>query len=245
VRRGRSRTDRARIPILVVTGLPPDPDFIWRMSELEADGFRLKSNVRALPGKLLACLQKFGREDHARCAERNAESGAKGGDARTVASGAAKDNMPIATLYAGDRHAAPISLAEVRALVDRRRELDLFLDYVTDDPRGRLSGYRDHAGVFHETFLGETSAWIVSELVRVRKAVRVDTMKRLRGGGGESALRLVQKARQAVDVHLVVRGKVSRTEWRAFHTVGEKGAMAFEFRPPEGMTWAVMVRERA
>jgi CheY-like chemotaxis protein len=235
-----------RVPILVVTGLPAEPDFVWRMSELEADAFIQKSNVGVLPEKLLACLRKTGREDHARCAERNAESrpgaGAAhpaAGDGRTAAALA-----PVATLYADDRHGVPIPLAELRALVERRSELDLFLDCVTDDPRGRLAGRRDHAGVFHETFLGETSAWIVSELVRARKAVRADAMKRLRGGGSESAVRLVQKARKAIDVNLLVRGKVSRTEWRAFRTVGEKGGMAFEFRPPVGMRWAVLVKEK-
>ena len=235
-----------RVPILVVTALPPEPDFVWRMSELEADAFVPKSNVRVLPDKLLACLRKTGREEHARCADRNAEShpgagtvAAEGGHGAPAAIA-----LPVATLYANDRHGVPILPGEQRALALRRSEIDLFLDYVTDDPRGRLAGYRDHAGVFHETFLGETSAWIVSELVRARRAVRADAMKRLSGGGPESAVRLVQKARKAVDVNVVVRGKVSRTEWRAFHTVGEKGAMGFEFRPPLGMTWAVMVREK-
>jgi CheY-like chemotaxis protein len=233
-----------RVPIVVVTALPAEPDFVWRMSELEADAFVPKDNIRVLPDKLLACLRKTGRENHADCLARNAASRPEGQGSPSVASATAHA-APAATLYANDRHGVPILSNELSALVARRSELDLFLDYATDDPRGRLAGYRDHAGVFHESFLGETSAWIVSELVRARKAVRADAMKRLRGGGNESAVRLVQKARQAVDVHLLVRGKASRTEWRAFHTVGEKGATGFEFRPPEGMTWAVLVKERA
>ncbi len=233
----------ARVPILVVTALAPELDFVWRMSELEADAVVLKSNIRVLPEKLLGCLRKTGREDHARCAERNSES-RPGAGLEAPSAAAAAATAPEATLFANDRQGVPIAGSELRALIERRSELDLFLDYATDDPRGRLAGYRDHAGVFHETFLGETSAWVVSELVRARRPVRADAMKRLRGGGNESAVRLVQKARQAVDVHLVAGGKASRTEWRAFHTVGEKGGMGFEFRPPEGMTWAVVVKER-
>jgi DNA-binding response OmpR family regulator len=249
--RSRSRGPM-RVPILVVTALAAEVDFVWRMAELEADAFIPKSNVRVLPEKLLGYLKKNGREDHARCAQRNAQSRPGGERVQGLESAQAPALLaahpvapdPAATLYANDRHGVPILTTEFQSLVERRRDFDLFLDYATDDPRGRLAGYRDHAGVFHESFLGETSAWIVSELVRVRKPVRADALKRLRGGGSESAVRLVQKARKAVDVHLLVRGKESRTEWRSLHTFGEKDAIGFEFRPPAGMTWVVMVRER-
>jgi hypothetical protein len=57
-------------------------------------------------------------------------------------------------------------------------------------------------------------------------------------------VRLVQKARQEVDVRRIVRGKQSRTEWRAFHTRGSKLGIEFVFEPPEGMTYAVLVKAR-
>jgi hypothetical protein len=83
-----------------------------------------------------------------------------------------------------------------------------------------------------------------AELVEARKAIRADGLKRLRGGGHESAVRLVQKARQAVDVRRIVRGKESRTEWRAFHTLGTKMGTEFVFEPPAGMTYAVIVKAK-
>jgi CheY-like chemotaxis protein len=234
MRNARALSNGARrVPIVVVTAFRSDPDYVWAMSELEAEGFIAKSNLGALADKLAGALKKRGREDHARCAECNEES-------RVERASLAKG--PPATLFAHDRRAVVIDAAEVAALGLRRRELDLFLDYATEDPRGWLAGYRDHAGAFHETRLGETSAAILAELVEARKPLRPDALKRLRGGGRESAVRLVQKARQAVDVRKIVRGKESRTEWRAFHTRGSKVAMEFEFQPPVGMTYAVMVR---
>lgn len=230
MRNARSLSNGARrVPIVVVTAFRSDPDYVWAMSELEAEGFIAKSNLAALADKLAGALKKRGREDHARCAECNDESrvGLKG---------------PPAMLYAHDRAAVVIDAAEVAAIALRRKEHDLFLDYATEDPRGWLAGYRDHAGAFHETRLGETSAAILVELVKARSPMRADALKPLRGSGRESAVRLVQKARHAVDVRKMVRGKESRTEWRAFHTVGSKQAMEFVFEPPVGMTYAVMVR---
>jgi hypothetical protein len=55
-------------------------------------------------------------------------------------------------------------------------------------------------------------------------------------------VRLVQQARKAVDVRLMVAGKESRTEWRSIHTVGGKGGMGFVFEPRAGVRWAVMVK---
>jgi DNA-binding response OmpR family regulator len=224
------------VPIVIVTALPAKVDFVWRLAKLDANDFVEKANIGALPDKLAEALRRSGREDHARCAECNAASRPTEGAARTA--------DVAATLFGPDRHGVAIDAMEMAAVVARRAEYDLFLDFVTDDARGRLAGYRDHDGVFHEAFLGETSAGILAELVQARRVVRADALKRTRGGGQESAVRLVQKARQAVDVHAIVRGKESRTEWRAFHTMGEKGATAFVFEPPVGMTYAVLVKEK-
>jgi hypothetical protein len=177
-------------------------------------------------------LKKRGREDHARCQACEEES--------RVGSAAAAATGPTATLFAHDRAGAVISAADVNVLVARRAEHDFFLDFATEDPRGWLAGHRDHAGTFHETRLGETSAAILAELVQAKKPIRADGLKRLRGGGHESAVRLVQKARQAVDVRKIVRGKESRTEWRAFHTLGSKMGAEFVFEPPAGMTYEVI-----
>ena len=234
MRHARSLSNGARrVPIVVVTAFRSDPDYVWAMSELEAEGFIAKSNLAALADKLAGALKKRGREDHARCAECNEESRV----------GLAKG--PGATLFAHDRSAVVIDAAEVAALGLRRREHDLFLDFATEDPRGFLAGYRDHAGAFHESRLGETSAAILAELVEARRPMRPDALKRLRGSGRESAVRLVQKARHAVDVRKMVQGKESRTEWRAFHTRGSKLAVEFEFEPPAGMTYAVMVKGKS
>jgi hypothetical protein len=43
--------------------------------------------------------------------------------------------------------------------------------------------------------------------------------------------------------HVGERDESGARERRAFDTVGEKGGMGFELRPPEAMTWAVVVKE--
>lgn len=75
IRMLRKKSNGARrVPVLVVTAFRSDPDFVWAMAELEADGFVEKANIGKLPDKLLAVLKKNGREDHANCARCNAES---------------------------------------------------------------------------------------------------------------------------------------------------------------------------
>lgn len=137
---------------------------------------------------------------------------------------------------------APIGREEVERLVQQRAEYDLFLDYASDGERRFLAGYRDHKTVFRERYVTETSAAIVSELVEARKALRADAIPRLKNGGHPSAVRLVQQARKAVDVRLMVSGRESRTEWRSIHTVGKKGGMGLVFDPRAGVTYAVIVK---
>ena len=132
---------------------------------------------------------------------------------------------------------------EFRALVERRVECDLFVTFTTPGPEGHLAGYRDRDGMFRDTFLTPTSASILAELVEGSgKAIRANALRCIKESGLGSAVRLVQQARKMVDVNAVVGGKVSRTTWRAFHTVGDKNAMAFKFEPPAGFHWVVLVR---
>ncbi len=233
--RGRWKGKRS-VAIVVVTGFRADPDFVWAMSELDADGFCAKANIETLPEKLRAALKKRGRERHADCAECNAES-------RVV------ESMPrgAARVFSNEYpRGRAIGAEEVEAIVKRRAEHDLFLDYASiAGTRGYLAGFRDHRRIFREAFLAETSAAILAELVEAGKPIRADALRRLRHGGHVSAVRLVQKARKEVDVHVMMRGRESAREWRAFHTVGGKGATAFVFEPPAGKNYAVLVREGA
>jgi hypothetical protein len=64
----------------------------------------------------------------------------------------------------------------------------------------------------------------------------------LKHGGHESAVRLVQQARKAVDVHVKVGDRESRTEWRSIHTIGGKGQTSFLFDPRPGVRYAVIVK---
>jgi DNA-binding NarL/FixJ family response regulator len=223
---------KGRVAIVVVTAFRFDPDFVWQMAELEADAFVQKQNSQSLPDKLLRALKKNGRESHASCAQCSAESRA----AETLPRSPAR-------LFSHEHvRGAPIDAEDVQRILARRAEYDLFLDYASDGRKGYLAGHRDHRRVFREALITETSAAILAELVESRRPTRADAIGRLKKGGQESAVRLVQQARKAVDVRVMVGGKESRTEWRSIHTVGGKGAMGFVFEPRPGVTYAVMVK---
>ena len=223
---------KGRVAIVVVTAFRADPDFVWQMSELEADGFVEKARIQALPDKLLKALKKNGRDGHASCAGCSAEARAAESVPRSPARVFTHEHV----------RGAPIGTEDVQRFLAQRAEYDLFLDYASDGEKGYLAGYRDHRRVFRETLLTETSAAIVAELVEARRAVRADAIGRLKKGGQASAVRLVQQARKAVDVRLMVGGKESRTEWRSIHTVGGKGGMGFVFEPRPGVRYAVIVK---
>ncbi len=247
IRLVRERSNgKTRVPIVVVTAWRSDPDFVWEISELECDGFVTKGKIEALGGKLGVALGKTGRGEHGNCDACNAASAPKRAGSRAGAGGDDSDGdagaLHVATLYAHDRYGVGIDESELRAIVAKRAEYDLFLDAVTEDARGWRAGKRDYDGAFQETWVGEMSAGILLELVEAKRALRADGMKKLRLSGHQSAVRLVQKARLAVDVHLRVGGKESRTEWRSIKTVGEKGALGFEFAPGTGVKFGVIGR---
>ncbi|HEY2515434.1 MAG TPA: hypothetical protein VGI39_31415, partial [Polyangiaceae bacterium] len=125
---------------------------------------------------------------------------------------------------------------EVKRILQRRAEFDLFLDYVSETTHGYLAGYRDHRRVFRETRVTATSAAILMELVEARRPLRANTLDRLKLATAASAVRLVQEARKAVDVHLMVRGKERRKEWRSIHREGDR----FVFEPGAGVRWGVL-----
>jgi CheY-like chemotaxis protein len=222
-----------RPAIVVVTAFRFDPDYVWQMAkELNVDEFVAKTDIQSFPRKLRAALKARGREDHADCARLS--EGAR-----------APETLPrdAARLFSHEHpRGVHVAAAEVEAIVKRRAEHDLFLDYARVERAGYLAGYRDHRRAFRETYLNETSAAIVAQLVEAGRAVRADAIPRLKNGGHASAVRLVQQTRKAVDVRLIVDGKQSRKEWRAIHTVGAKGAMGFVFHPGVGVTWAVIVK---
>lgn len=91
-----------RVAVIVVTAFRSDPDFVWRMADLEADGFVEKTRLDAMPDKLTAALAKNGRADHAHCARCNAESaaGATGATSATGATGISTETRDAAV--AGD-----------------------------------------------------------------------------------------------------------------------------------------------
>ncbi len=59
------------VPIVVVTAFRSDPEYVWAMAELDVDGFCAKSNIQALPEKILVAMRKAGREEHASCGARS------------------------------------------------------------------------------------------------------------------------------------------------------------------------------
>ena len=224
---------QGRVAIVVVTAFRFDPDYVWQMAkELKVDEFVAKADIQSLPRKLRAALKACGREDHAACAGLSKEA-------------RAPESLPrdAARLFS---HEHPrglfIGTDEVEAIVKRRAEHDLFLDYARMERAGYLAGYRDHRRAFRETHLNETSAAIVAQLVEAGRALRADAIPRLKSGGHASAVRLVQQTRKVVDVRVMVDGKESRKEWRAIHTVGGKGAMGFVFHPGPGVRYAVIVK---
>jgi len=73
-----------RVVILVVTEHRNDPDFVWKMAKLQADGFVEKSNIKVLPDRLLEALREQGREDHASC-RRQATQGSGSGQTEAAA----------------------------------------------------------------------------------------------------------------------------------------------------------------
>ena len=234
-----------RVPIIVVTEYRNDPDFVWRMRDLEVDGFVEKSKVEVLPDRVLERLEAAGRADHAACAGCNARSrpAGAGAAAGAVGSGVGAEAKVARVFSHEGAGVAEVTAAEWAAMVERRGEMDSFLDFVTERERGYLAGATGRDGVFREVWLAETHAGIVAELVGARgKAIRATGMKCLKSAGLGSAVRLVQQARKLVDVNAVVDGRVHRTRWRAFKTEGEKGDLGVRFDPPVGFRWGVGVR---
>jgi hypothetical protein len=88
-------------------------------------------------------------------------------------------------------------------------------------------------GEFAETTLTPMQAAALIELIEPGTALRP---KELHSVGVVHADKLIEKARQAVDVNL------SRRAWRAFHTLrgSEPEAKRFQFRPPPGFRFAVV-----
>ena len=81
-------------------------------------------------------------------------------------------------------------------------------------------------------------AQTIVELIRAAgRPLRANEIRCLRESGVSDAQRLVEIARQAVDVRL------GRYQWRAFHTVrgATPDAKAYAFRPPSDYEFAVVL----
>lgn len=149
-------------------------------------------------------------------------------------------------------HAAPPTLG-TRVVLDREGErrisdaeyeqfrvahVDLVLDLTaTTGSGGHPASVREPGGAQRDVSLPPKQALAIVELVRARgRALRAAELRCMREAQVNTPERLVELARQAVDV------RVARYAWRAFHTI--KGATpeakAYAFRPPVDMQYAVV-----
>jgi CheY-like chemotaxis protein len=240
--RARS-SGKHRIPIIVLTAFRNDPAFVMNAARLGADDFIEKANMPDLGDAILRWLKERGREDHASCAACNASSREAEAMKPEEPKAAAK---PVARLFSHEQKVGwrSVTEAEVRDVVARRKALHLFVNALTEERDGFLASRLDVEGRYREVFLQRTQAEILVELAAARQAVRPSTMKCLkRAGLGQSsmgAVRLVEQARNLVDVNPIVGGRVSRRRWRAIHTGGEKDLKTFWFDPPPDLRWAVL-----
>jgi hypothetical protein len=227
-----------RIPVVVLTSFSKETRYVAKVMKLDADDYVMKSQMSELGGVLLQWLKETGREDHADCARCNERS-------RPASAPPEAKEAPIVARLLSNEGTRGIDEEELEGILARRKELDLFLNARDEERGGFLAGRRDLRGNYKETYIPKLHADILVELIEGRKAaIRATALKCFQGKTirlePDNAARLVQRARQAVDVHALVNGRESKRSWRAIHTTGEKNAPAFWFRPPGGMRWCVV-----
>ena len=228
---------RWRIPVIVLTAFSDKPRYVAKVTKLEADDYLMKSQMSELGDVILQWLKETGREDHAECARCNERS-------RPPSAPPEAKEVPVVARLLSHEGTRGIDEEELARIIARRKDLDLFLNARDEERSGFLAGRTDLRRSYKETYVPKLHADILVELIEAGKAIRATALKCLRAGNvamdNENALRLVQRARQAIDVHALVNGRESRKKWRAIHTTGEKNAIAFWFRPPPGMRWGVV-----
>jgi CheY-like chemotaxis protein len=233
-----------RIPVIILTAFRNDSAFVMNVARLGADDFIEKANIADLGDTILRWLKERGREDHASCAGCNARS--RKAQAREPEAPEIGDK-PVARLFSHEQKVGwrPLTEAEVAEVIERRKQLHLFVNAMTEEAEGFRAGRLDVEGRYKEVFLQRTQAEILAELAAARRAVRPTALVCLKraglGGSAAGAVRLVEQARRLVDVNPIVNGRVSRRKWRAIHTVGDKDTRGFWFDPPADVQWAVLV----
>lgn len=142
--------------------------------------------------------------------------------------------------YPNDRRGTPLSSHELKALVEKRRGLDLFLNFVAPGPDGYVAGRTNADGTYDDVSVTPASAALIAELVQERRPLRAMGMKCVRHGGIGHAVRAMQRARKSVDLQL------GRTTWRSIRTIspvgGDDTTMEFFFDPPAELKFAVVVK---
>jgi CheY-like chemotaxis protein len=215
------------LPVLVVTSYSREPDFVFRMSDLGADAFIAKPFQRpdSIFEKIQTCLERSGRAHHAACGSL--------APPETEASGF--------LVYSHDRTGEALDTRAVEELLEGRTRFDLFLNHVSPTARGYLANRRDWHGQSEDRQLTASEAAVLAELMIERRPLRATTMRSVRMGGIGDPVRLIERARAAVDL------KKRRTEWRAIRTIthvgGDDTTKEYFFDPPRGMTWAVLAPE--
>ena len=126
----------------------------------------------------------------------------------------------------------PLTIAEYQAL--QPENLDLFIDVTATVGAGRYrASRRNGSGEFEETPLAKNQAAALVELVVRRKALRPTELDTIDVAHPDKT---VKKGRARVDV------SISRYEWRAFKTLGDRDATAkrYIFNPPSELRYAVL-----
>lgn len=145
-------------------------------------------------------------------------------------------------LYSHEHDGAPLTAGDAKAFVAKRKDYDLFVNFLTPTEGGYLAGRTDAKGKFEDVALTMMEAAIIAELMHERKPVRAVALKCVRQGGIASPVRIIEKARGMLDV------KTGARSWRAIRTIthvgGDDTTKEFFFDPPSGFRWAVLQAAR-
>ncbi|MDH5527833.1 MAG: hypothetical protein OEY97_11060 [Nitrospirota bacterium] len=125
---------------------------------------------------------------------------------------------------------------EYKALVARSPEFAVFIDGVT----GAATRYHDGKAMPPGKLTAGEFA-MIAEYIESRKIMRPTGTKTGTGKSAETARSLFNSARRKVDI------KLGRYEWCCFQTrkATERGQTAFEFAPPDGIAWCLILPTQA
>ena len=132
----------------------------------------------------------------------------------------------------------PIARREYDDIVARRDQFDLFLDGAgTASSQFYSAGYRDRGGRFHPATLSGHQMHALTELISRGVALRARDFRCLEATAIRQPAGTIDTARRSVDLRL------SRSEWRTFHTIPAKdrAERRYVFRPPAELCYACIV----